>query len=221
MKFWPLAPPSRIPDKDNMQLAAIILAGGRSTRMGRPKESLPFAGQSLLARTCQTLAACASPIVVVARDAQQELPAVPPTVHRTHDAVLDQGPLVGLAAGMQWLLTHGGLTEADATFATACDHPFLTAHAVRALAGELGADDIVMPRAAGCMQPLCAIYRLSVLATIGRLQLAGITSPRSLASAARVRILDEAHLRQIDPELRFLRSIDTPDDYDAARHELR
>lgn len=203
-----------------MQLAAIILAGGRSTRMGRPKESLPFAGQSLLARTCQTLAACAAPIVVVARDAQQELPAVPLTVHRTHDAVLDQGPLVGLAAGMHWLLTHGGLTDADATFATACDHPFLTADAVLALAGELGGCDIVMPRAAGILQPLCAIYRLSVLTTIERLRSSGITSPRSLASAARGRILDEPRLRPIDAELRFLRSIDTPADYEAARREL-
>src|SRR5688572_24971797 len=178
----PLATPARIPDKVTMRLAAIILAGGRSTRMGRPKDSLPFAGTTLLARTCATLAACAAPVVVVARDAAQELPPLPDDVVRTHDAVADRGPLLGLAAGLRWLATTGGFGPDDAAFASACDHPFLTPAAVRAIAGALGDHDVVMPHAAGFLQPLCAVYRVRVLPAVDELVRAGTVSPRALGS---------------------------------------
>jgi molybdenum cofactor guanylyltransferase len=200
-----------------MRLGAIILAGGRSTRMGRPKESLPFGDETLLARACATVAACAAPVVVVARDAAQQLPPLPAGVQRTDDAAPDRGPLVGLAAGLAWLRTHGGLAAHDAAFAAACDQPFLTVAGIRTLAGELGEADVVMARIGGFVQPLGAVYRLSVAATIAGLLQQGIVSPRTLASAAKTRILDEAQLRAIDPELAFWRSVDTPDDYERAQ----
>jgi molybdopterin-guanine dinucleotide biosynthesis protein A len=200
-----------------MRLAAIILAGGRSTRMGRSKDSLPFAGTTLLAHTCATVAACASPVVVVARDAAQVLPELPASVMRTHDAIADRGPLLGLAAGLRWLATTGGLGPDDAAFVSACDHPFLTTAAVRAIAGALAEHDVVMPHAAGFLQPLCAVYRVRVLPAVDELVRAGIVSPRELGSLPGALRLAEPELRAIDPTLAFLRSIDTPADYDAAR----
>jgi molybdenum cofactor guanylyltransferase len=200
-----------------MRLGAIILAGGRSTRMGRPKESLLFAGETLLARACATVAACAAPIVVVARDAAQVLPPLPAGVQRTNDAAPDRGPLVGLAAGLAWLRDHGGMAADDAAFAVACDQPFLTVAGIRALANELGDNDVVMAQIGGFVQPLGAIYRLSVAATITGLLRQGVVSPRTLASVAKALILDETRLRAIDPELAFWRSVDTPDDYERAR----
>jgi molybdopterin-guanine dinucleotide biosynthesis protein A len=217
MVWSPLAVLPGMPDKIVMRLGAIILAGGRSTRMGRPKESLPFGSGTLLGNLGTTLAACAHPVVVVARDGAQALPPLPAGVARTHDALPDQGPLAGLAAGMTWLLAQGRLAPTDACFVTACDHPFLTAATVRWLAARLGDDDAVVPQVGEALQPLCAVYRLVVAPRCRHLLAMGVASPRSLALAVRTRIVEADELRTLDPGLRFLRNLNTPADYDEAR----
>lgn len=205
-----------MPDKERMRLGAIILAGGRSARMGRPKEALPFGGAPLLARVTAALAPACDPIVVVARDARQELPPLPAAVLRTHDDAPGRGPLAGLAAGLRALAAHG-FGPADAAFVVACDHPFVGAAFARFLADRLGgADaDAAMPDVGGRVEPLCAVYRLRCLPRIDALLAAGDAGPSALAAvAARV---PEAALRAVDPELRALCDVDTAADYDAAR----
>lgn len=209
-----------IPDKVAMRLGAIILAGGRSSRMGRAKESLPFGGDTLLAHVARTLATCCERVVVVARDAAQVLPPLPAGVAHTHDLVAGRGPLAGLAAGLRWL-AGAGFAANDAAFVTACDHPFLGADVVRALAARLGAHDAVIPRAGGVLQPLCAIYRLAVAPACELLLAQPDGAPRALATAVDALALDAEDLRGIDPELRFLRDLDTPADYEAARRDAR
>lgn len=205
-----------MPDKIAMRLGAIILAGGRSTRMGRPKESLPFGGDSLLGTLATTLASCCEPVVVVARDAAQPLPPLPAGIARTHDGEPGAGPLAGLLAGLQWLQHHAGFGAADAAFAIGCDHPWLTAEAVRWLASRLDGHAAVMPRVDDFLQPLCAVYRSSTAPTFTSLLAAGNAGPRDLAAIAGIRIVEAAELRTLDPDLRFLRNVNTPADYAAA-----
>lgn len=203
-----------MPDKERMRLGAIILAGGRSARMGRPKEALPFAGAPLLARIAAALAPACEPVVVVARDARQELPTLPAAVLRTHDDAPGRGPLAGLAAGLRRLAAHG-FGPADAAFVVACDHPFVDAAFARCLAAALADADAAMPEVAGRVEPLCAIYRLRCLPRIDALLAAGDAGPRALAAGAAQ--VPEAALRAVDPELRALCDVDTAADYDAAR----
>jgi molybdopterin-guanine dinucleotide biosynthesis protein A len=202
-----------------MRLGAIVLAGGRSSRMGRAKAELPLEGTTLLARTCTELAAVAERVVAVARDAAQPLPPLPAGVARTHDAVPGAGPLVAIAAGLAWLADGAAFAATDAAFVVACDHPFLDAAAVRGLAAVLGDDELVLPEVDGELQPLCAVYRLTTRAAIAGLLRAGGTSPRALASLVRTRVVPAAELRAIDPTLRFLRNVNTPADWDAARRD--
>src|SRR5688572_28406934 len=115
----PLAGIRRMPDKVAMRLCAIILAGGRSTRMGRAKDSLPFHGNTLLGRVAATLAACAAPVVVVARDPAQTLPPLPAGCELVCDERQEQGSLAGLAAGLRHVQS-----RADAALLAACDQPF-------------------------------------------------------------------------------------------------
>lgn len=201
-----------MPDKNGMRIGAIILAGGRSERMGQPKDSLPFAGDTLLGRAVATLARCSERLVVVARGPEQELGSLPAGVPRIDDARPGQGPLGGLTTGLRWLRGTPGWSDADAAFVTACDQPFVDEATVRWLSDRLGDADLVMPRAAGILQPLCAVYRLSVLPFADRLLATGTVTPRSLAAAAGARVLEEAELRAFDPTLRFLQDVDTPDD---------
>lgn len=173
---------------------------------------------TLLGNLGATLLGCASPVVVVARDATQPLPPVPPGIACTVDTVAGRGPLAGLAAGLHWLRTTGGLADTDAAFVTACDHPWLTAAAVQWLAARLGDAEAVLPRVDGIVQPLCAVYRLALLGACDRLLAAGEAAPSALLQrhGSRVRMVDTDELRTLDPELRFLANVNTPDEYDRA-----
>ncbi len=210
-----------MPDKIAMRLGALILAGGRSKRMGRAKELLPFQHQTLLQRTVATLLQCAGPVVVVAREQAQKLPALPAGVLVVLDDQPDAGPLAALVRGLRFLCFDQNLGASDPVFVTGCDLPFLSVDAVRWLVQQLGRAPLVMPRAGGVLQPLAAIYRVSVLATAETLLQQGTRTPRSLATIPGARVLDEAEVRQFEPDLRFLRNVNTPDEYQHALDELR
>jgi molybdopterin-guanine dinucleotide biosynthesis protein A len=209
-----------MPDKVHMRTGSIILTGGRSKRMGRPKESLRIAGQTLLGRTVETLLGCTEPVVVVAR-AGQELPVLPAKARVISDEVADAGPLAALVAGMRFLRREDLLGEQDAVFATGCDNPFLPAAVVAWLVDRLGDAPLLMPFALGHLQPLCAVYRLAVLPAAEALLEKGIRTPRAMATAVAARVMDEAELASFDRSLRFLHNVNTPEDYQRALDELR
>ncbi len=198
-----------------MQIGAIILAGGRSRRMGKPKESLPIGDNTLLGRTSEVLLDCAFPVVVVARSPEQELPPLPLEVDVVFDDQPEQGPLRALCAGIRHV--NG---RCDAVFATGCDAPFLTAGAISWLADQLGEHDLIMPRVGSVLQPLCAIYRCRILARVEELLASGARKPRTLAEELHARILCEEDLREFDPFLRLPRSVNTPEDYEAMLREV-
>ncbi|MHC4814546.1 MAG: molybdenum cofactor guanylyltransferase [Planctomycetota bacterium] len=199
-----------------MRLGSIILAGGQSNRMGKPKAALSFADNSLLGRAVDMLLSCTYPVVVVARDARQaehELPPVPVEADVIHDAEEHQGcgPLAGLLAGLR----HVG-DSCDAVFMTGCDLPFLTPAVVEWLAEQLNDNDLVMPEVGGVLQPLSAIYRTRIEPTVGKLLVAGDRSLHGLANNTNARILSEAAVTAFDPSHQFLRGVNSPEEYEAA-----
>ena len=98
--------------------AGVVLAGGRSSRMGSSKAALEWHGSTLLRRTVGILARF-GPVVVV-RAAGQSLPALPPDVVVVDDPRAGKGPLQGIAAGLAAI---GG--RAEYAFVCATDLPFL------------------------------------------------------------------------------------------------
>ena len=101
-----------------------------------------------------------------------------------------------------------------------CDQPMLTAATVKWLAAQIGDADVLMPQANDKLQPLTAIYRIAALEPALELLASGARRPRELAAVAHSRVLTEAELRRHDPELRFLRNLNNPADYEAVRREL-
>ncbi|MCK5945487.1 MAG: molybdenum cofactor guanylyltransferase [Planctomycetes bacterium] len=186
--------------------------------MGRAKESLPIGDTTMLGWQCRTLLACAAPVVVVGRDRGQELPPLPADVDIALDEMPGEGPLAAIAAGLRRLRDRHGFDDDDAAITVGCDQPFLTAAIVRGLAAHVGDADVLMPRENGKLQPLTAVYRIRILAAADRLLGAGARRPRELADEAHGRIVEADELRHLDPELRFLRNLNHPDDYrDALR----
>src|SRR5690349_629710 len=98
--------------------AGIVLCGGKSSRMGRPKALLPFGPELMLQRVVRILSTVVAPIVVVAaRD--QELPSLSGDVLPARDEREGRGPLEGLLAGMKELARRG-CTADLAIYATSC-----------------------------------------------------------------------------------------------------
>src|SRR5262245_1380289 len=108
-----------------MRIGGVVLCGGQSSRMGRPKAWLPFGGELMLPRVVRLLREAVGTVVVVAAPGQ-ELPPLPEDVEVARDPQPGLGPLQGLAVGLQAL--EG---QAEAAYATSCDVPFLSPAFVR------------------------------------------------------------------------------------------
>jgi molybdopterin-guanine dinucleotide biosynthesis protein A len=205
-----------MPDNAAMRIGSLILAGGRSVRMGQPKELLPFDGQPLLTRIAGTLAAATKPVVVVARGGDQRLPPLPDGVHVVADEQPDGGPLWGLCTGLRFVRSRGLLVDEDAVFVTGCDAPFVRGTFAAWLAAQMGDAMAVVPEVGGELQPLCACYRVGVLPAVEDLLAHDGRSPRALATAVPTRILAEAEFAASDAGLLSVENVNTPDEYQRA-----
>ncbi len=194
-----------------MRRGAIVLAGGQSRRMGRPKAWLPFGNQTLLERILAILAPLVSCRIVVAAP-DQKLPRLPCDVLRVHDRCAGRGPLEGIAAGLT-----AGAGLADAFFVSSCDVPLLQPAVVVRLFDSLQASDrIVVPRDANHFHPLAAIYHHEVLTVVQQLLDRDQLRPFFLFDKCATRVINTEQLRDVDPKLVSFRNLNTHEDYAAA-----
>lgn len=128
-----------------MRRVAIVLCGGLSSRMGRPKAWLPWFGRTMVEHVVQRLRGAAEEIVVVT---SRELDLPPLEARVIRDREPERGPLAGLRDGL-------AAAEGDFAFVTATDAPFLSASHVSSLLDRAAP---VAPRAAGHVQVLSAVY---------------------------------------------------------------
>lgn len=121
--------------------AAVILAGGRSSRMGRPKEWLEIDGEPLLVRVTRAAARACGSVVVVAR-AGQELPALPAGIDRIDDPAETEGegPLAAALAGLGAVADRG----AELAFIGATDTPFVHEDHIEFVLSRLELDRTMM-----------------------------------------------------------------------------
>jgi len=194
-------------------IGGIILCGGKSSRMGRPKAWLPFGPELMLQRIVRILSEVVSPIVVVAAQGQ-DLPELRAGLEIARDEHEALGPLAGLAVGLAAL---GDRVEA--AYASSCDVPLLQPAFVGAVIAALGDHDLAIPRDGQYHHPLAAIYRPRLVPTIRELMAANRLRPLYLLERSRAREINVAELRQADPELSSLRNINTPEDYAAVLKE--
>jgi molybdopterin-guanine dinucleotide biosynthesis protein A len=193
-----------------LRVAGVVLCGGESTRMGRPKAWLPFGDELMLPRVVRLLGEAVAPVVVVAAS-EQDVPPLPASVGIVHDLERGRGPLQGLAAGLQSL--HG---RADAAYVSSCDAPFLQPSFVRRLIDLLGDNTICVPEVGGFRHPLAALYRLEVAAVAVRLLSENRPRPAFLFDEVPTRIVQPEELLDVDPTFQTLRNLNTPDEYEAA-----
>jgi molybdopterin-guanine dinucleotide biosynthesis protein A len=196
-----------------VRTGGIVLCGGQSKRMGRPKAWLPFAGEIMLPRVVRLLGEAVRPVVVVAAPGQ-DVPPLPPEVAIVRDEEKGRGPLQGLAAGLQALRG-----QVEAAYLSSCDVPFLRPAFVRRLIELLGDHAICVPRVGEYHHPLAAVYRVEVAEAVGRLLAADRLRPFFLFEAVPTRVVGAAELAEADPTFQTLRNLNTPEEYEAALRE--
>jgi molybdenum cofactor guanylyltransferase len=156
-------------------VGGIVLAGGRSTRMGADKASLAWHGSTLAYRAAALLQRTVTGPVVVVAAAQQALPELPAGVEVVRDRVEGGGPPAALARGLGALAARAAPTGVRGrrrlaprvAFAAAVDAPLLHPAVIRRVLALLGDADCALPVLAGHRQPLAAAYRGRVLGLAG------------------------------------------------------
>jgi len=187
--------------------SAVILAGGKSSRMGRPKALLPFDGEPLISHVVRALNKIFTETIVVAAPGQElaDLPAV-----LVRDEVAYQGPVSGIYHGLK-------ASTKEVCFVTSCDAPFLNPQLIAHLLSRISDCDVVVPFWQERYQPLHAVYRTSCGPLLGEQLERGELRPIFLYDKVRTRKIHEDEIRRLDPEgLSFL-NLNSPEDYEAAR----
>jgi molybdenum cofactor guanylyltransferase len=199
--------------------AAIVLAGGRSSRMGTPKAALEWHGSTLLWRVVGVVGRSVDGPIVVVRAPEQALPELPDGVEVVEDAREGRGPLQGLAAGLAAVRE-----RAHAAYASSTDVPLLHPRFIRQVLAALDDDvDVVLPEVGGFRHPLAAVYRTELVDVVERLIAEDRMRPAFLFEACRVRRLDadallaDPALAALDPDLDSVLNLNEPADYEAAR----
>jgi molybdopterin-guanine dinucleotide biosynthesis protein A len=187
-----------------MDATLLVLAGGVSRRMGRPKAWLEVGDTKLLHWMVARLSPAFSEVIVSFAEPEQLAEHVP--YRLVFDRRADAGPLAGLEAGLM-------AAREEVTFALACDMPYLTEEVAEMAVAAARTSDAAIPRVGDRPEPVCAAYRRSALPAITSALESGDLKLTNLAER-----LDVTWLEGLDPEL--FRSLNTPDDYERFRESL-
>ena len=192
-------------------ITGVILAGGKSSRMGQNKALMSLGGKRLVDRVVEVMRNMFDALLMVTNTpdvyADLGLPMAP-------DVWPDKGSLGGVYSAIYRVATPYCLV-------VACDMPFLQAAGLRYLITQMANYDVVVPDVLGELQTLHAIYSKACLQPIerrletNRLRIVGFFPD------VRVRTVTASELEPYDPELLAFQNLNTPEEFQAAEQRLR
>ena len=186
-----------------MKATGLILAGGKSSRMGQDKSLLPFAGETMLQRAVAELRPEVEEILIVGN--QQKKYGIPDT-REIADIFPGMGPLAGIHAGLS-------AAASDYVFVAACDMPYFDGRLARFLIDQAPGYDAVVPQIGNFLEPLFAVYAKTCLPHIQACLENNIRTAYAFYPMVKVNFVPEALIRRIaDPQKTFF-NVNTPEDY--------
>jgi molybdopterin-guanine dinucleotide biosynthesis protein A len=194
------------------EVTGILLAGGKSRRMGEDKRDLVVGEQTLLERGLGVIRSIFQEVLVVIA---QDSPPLGVDAKVVRDLLPDCGSLGGLYTGLMQATTPW-------IFVVACDMPFLDQAVIAQFTSRRATADIVMAKLDARLHPMHALYgkrclpALEQMIRARQLKIQEIVSQSSL----RVQYVTEAELLTIDPSWRSFQNVNTPSDLEAARSLL-
>ncbi len=192
-----------------MEMTAIVLAGGKSLRLGRSKALEITGGKSLIERVIEQLRQLSSQILIATSREQVDLP-VSDEVEILVDILPGKGPLGGIYAGLL-------ASQSSHSIVVACDMPFLNTKLLRYLVGLSRGFDAVVPRLSkGKAEPLHAIYSRTCINIIRAQLERDQLQVESFFDKVRVRYVEQAECQRLDPQLLSFFNVNYQSDLDRA-----
>ncbi len=205
------------------RVSALVLAGGRSRRMGRDKALLDFDGAPLIAHVIARVQQVCAEVIVVANDVETYARFGAPVIR---DVYPDRGSLGGVFSGLRAI-------RYDYALAVACDMPFLNPTLLRYLIALAPTADVIMPRAADPsrsrsggvkprlqydlrakeidLHPTHAIYSQRCIAPIEERVRSGDLRLIGFLDAVKVRIVEAREIDPFDPQHLSFFNVNTPE----------
>lgn len=203
------------PVKRYNQVAAFILAGGSSSRMGVDKAALRFGGVPLLVRTAWLIRPLVIDVAIIGsprRYVAMPLRTIPdlPVIEGSKESPC--GPLGGIATALTY-------THSPWNLIVACDLPYLSEAWLDWLLARAvhSREQAVVPRTVRGLESLAAVYRRECAATIAVALARGVRKVTEAIGELRIEIVEERAWRHLDPRGMVLQNMNTPEDYDEAR----
>lgn len=194
------------------EVTGVILAGGKSRRMGEDKRFLTVGAATLLDQ-CRSAMMSIFPEVLIVT-AQDSPPLEGKGCRVYQDLIPDCGSLGGLYTGLK-VATCGRI------FIVACDMPFLNQEMIRFFINRDPEADVVMGRLPGGLQPLHAVYGKGAVPVFERMAHARHLKIQDIASESslKITVVEASEWAHIDPASRSFWNVNTPADLLAARTE--
>lgn len=202
-------------------ISAILLAGGKSSRMGKDKAFLKL-GQEFVYRIANEMLKVSSDlIVVIGKKEKEPFEAVfknlefdghdPASVRILNDEYDLQNPVGGILTGLE-------NAKYEYAAIVGCDMPLLNSQVINLLSREANGYDCAVPvREGGETEPLCGVYAARQTIDAGLLAISdNLIGPKHLLSyIPQVNYVKVSALHCIDPNLDSLLNINYPSDYEA------
>jgi molybdopterin-guanine dinucleotide biosynthesis protein A len=191
-------------------MTGIILAGGKSRRMGRDKAFIDAGGVPLFERVYSVFREIFSEIIIVVNDVR---PFEKYEGRIENDIISNKGALGGLYTGLFHASSHHA-------FCSACDMPLLNPRLIKYMSGERDAYDVIIPRTRDGLHPLHAIYSKNCIRPMRQLLDRGDLKIINFFNRVRVRYIEETEIRRVDPHMRSFLNVNTREEMEMIRSIL-
>jgi molybdopterin-guanine dinucleotide biosynthesis protein A len=194
------------------QISVIVLAGGRSRRLGIDKSLLEIEGQPLIARTVHSLEPLSDDLIIVANEpARYRFLAL--VARFVPDEKRGMGSLMGIYSGLK-------AARYSHALVVACDMPFLNLPLLRFMVSVADGQDVVIPRLDELLEPLHSVYGRACLPFMAALLEQGRRKITAFFPEVRVRYVEEQEIDLFDPSHLSFVNVNTPEDWESVQKLL-
>lgn len=196
-----------------------VLAGGNSSRFGADKALAILGGEFMLRRMCKLLAKSADSVGVVCPPGRYE-EGVVDNLPKLADRWPGEGPLGGILTALH---DTKATTRCAWNIIVSCDMPFLSHEWIEHLCerARFSAAHVVIPQSEHGLEPLCACWRTSAVATLQAQFDAGVRKVTEALKPLALEVLDEKDWKRFDSAGRLFWNMNTQADYEEARKMLK
>ncbi len=190
-------------------MTSIVLAGGKSSRLGRNKALQLVGGKSLIQWVIDRLATVSAEIIIATAHGEEIPCSSDVRLTTVADEYPGRGPLAGIYSGLI-------ASPAPRAIVVGCDTPFLSTGLLEYMTRISPTFDVVIPRIKDRVEPLCAVYSKSCVAPIRQLLQQNELKIIELFPMVRMRYVEEDEVDSLDPEHLSFFNINSQADLDRA-----